>query len=172
VDIIFAFLPFSATHSQGSFDAWLVQVLISIRHVVAKRRVFTLCSDIVHIEFRIQGITYDDLSQDLACFQCHQVQAHANHFLTNEVASLKEVVLSGSNEVIFVSEISVFWVLLIGVNPTISNGNSLEIHSQISHVIQEVVSNGWHVVTSITFSGYIEIPVLVLWILSQETLQE
>ncbi len=169
---VFALLPLSTANAEVRFDVSLVEVLVRIGHVIAQRRIFALSPDVVHVELRVQRVSDNYLRQKLACLQSYHVQAHADHLLADEVAALQEVILSGANEVVLVSEVRVLRVLLVRVDPPVSNCNSLEVHSQISHVVDEVVGNGRNVVASVGFASDIEVSAFVLRVLLEEALKE
>ena len=90
-----------------------------------------LRSDVVHIEAGHAWDSEDGLSEQLAGFKGHGPESSLNEALTPEEASLKQVVLGGTDESIFMGEVSVLGVLEVWVNPTIANGYSLEVYWKV-----------------------------------------
>jgi len=73
---------------------------------------------------------------------------------------------------ILVGKVGVSWVLIVWINPSVSNGNSLEVKFQVLSLVYQVVGNCGDVVTSIAFTSDVEISADIFWVLDQETLDE
>ena len=131
-----AVFPFSSWDSQISLYFRLIKEYACIIEIIAKWWLSARNSDIIHIEFWVERITEDRLNKYLTDLKRNKVRhTRCYQFLATKETSLEDVVESWTYQIVLVSKVGVGWVLVIRINPSISDGDSFEIDFDIGSII-------------------------------------
>ena len=89
-------------------------------------------------------------------------------------ASLENSVSLSTDKLVFIGEFSILGILNNGVNPTVSNSDTLEVETKAtrSDLLNEVIGNSGDIVAGIALTSDEEIATLVVGVSSQESLDE
>jgi len=161
--------PFTPGDAEFLLDVLAIEELVSEGEVVAHGRAFALFTDIVVVEGRFEGVAEDADNEQLAVLESVEPERVANHGLAHAEPSLEDTVLVEADEVVVVGVLSVLGVLVVGVNPPVSDRNALEVNLKIFGVSHEVVSHSWDIMPSIALTSDVEVLALHLRVLFEES---
>lgn len=137
---------------------------------VASAQSFTGQSDVINVELR-HARSSDRNSSELADHGADERNSYNREVLTHFVEIAGNESITSSNQLLFSSKDRVGLVLVEGVHPTISDGNS--VRSDNLHVgMEEVVGDCWDVLSRIAFSHQVELSMSELRVLLVEINQE
>lgn len=118
---------------------------------VASSKLFTRKSDIVHVEFRHRGSGYRN-SSELADHGAQERDSENRTILTDSVENFSDHGIPCCNKSLLISVRRVCFILVEGINPAISDSNSVRSHNLNFSVVQ-VVGDGRDVMSREAFSS-------------------
>lgn len=163
--------PLSSLYSEGADDIFPGEELIDVGEVVAKRRVFALLSDVIHIEPGGDRDSQNGLSGDLADVKSGKPNSRFNSGLTCHISDLQGIILEVADKFIFVGKLGIGWILDSRVNPSISNSKSDKFDFGVL-LFMHIGSDGGDKMSRIGLSGNEKSTVLVFRVLGQKSCEK
>jgi len=100
----------------------------------------------------------------LTLFKGNWPKSSFDQSLTSSKSTFQDNSFGFADEIVLESKCVISWVLSIWINKTISDGHTFEINLQLILILEEeVVGDGWNVMTSITFTSNVKVFSLELW---------
>lgn len=164
-----AFSPRAASDVEDFLDLSLHQESIDTTHIVAKRGITAGFSDIIDIE--LEGLASDSLDLELALDHSGLGLVEGNEGVTKTESIDQLLVQVFINEAVFIGESGVLGILVVNTDETVTNTDTLEVQVETSSS-EDVGGDGGDVVSSVGFTGDVEISALVLREFNEEFLKE
>jgi hypothetical protein len=169
MDGVGALSPFSSLNTQDFLNLFLTKHVVCWRHVVAKRWIYTLLSNVINIESRSERESEDNINGDFTEFLGDEPDTCFNEKLSAFVKTLQNIEFSMTDQFVLFGEGGIRWVLVIGADKSVTDGHTFEVHLKLILVDEnKAVGNSRNVVTSIALTGDVEIFSLELWVNFQE----
>lgn len=147
--------------------------LVGWGEIVAEWWVSALLSDIVDIESWGDWETENGGHSNLALLDSDWPDTRFDQELASLEDSIKDNRGGLRDELVLEGEGVVLWVLEVWVDETVSNGKTLESKFKVSLVLKnEVVGDGWDIVSGVALTSDVEVSTLELWVLLEESFHE